>query len=1080
MPVAEIMLGLNISVLVAIVIGFLVGLLRGFRKGIVMLILTIMWYSLAIIFIPFISRALLSVDISFLNSYLPSDIGPITSIKASLPEILRNTFPEQKFLFEAGSDSLALVFGGVTFILNVVLLIVFMVIHGTVFRIINNLIWLIFKPKRKEDGEKPKKRRLLGGLVGGVKAVLVLLLFAVPMAGMFSLANSMIAFVPPEEREGMGLFAAEEEITITDVYRKSLLGKTFNIVKIKGDAFDEYLFDSFFKIEAKINNKNRKLRIRKDVQNVSNIYQRIIAANDDSYELDESILYKLSKADVEYIFAELTTMDIFQFLQIIGSEYFYEFAEEKQLNSYNGEKIFTLEELKAIDLNKDLKTIGEIVLLLHDYIAQENFDNLEENIFSFDEETIVAVLDKVVKIEWLKYSLPIAVNLFLENEDVKKIITENNLTIVKPTKEELLADISNLKDLYLALKIFDLTGFDNLDNILENDQITFSDEAAEALVSAIFGFNVINKNLVLISDFLYETIFENEEDDNIFKDIITKEKLRENFNKNEVSHLLIFAKTIFDSGVFAEEEIDFDAFLTIETIEKLATHISSSVLLSDAMESFINFVVAGNEDVEIEIPDDVSFYGEDAKEEIIAFFTGIREILAIFIDNDNFLELDEAELEDIVTKITNSKILAHNLKKVVEEMFLQKGEVFDFDLTMPEELSFEGQQGKTELLALLKVIKTIGQNDFFGEGVLDLNDQEIEEIADLLTDSKIIRHNLGAILASLLESNSAEFGVQLVIPNELDFNNKTESKAEIEALLNALNVIKEEDFLTGGTLGLSNEEVADLLTNSIIIRHNLRALLETLLADSSTEFDVPLIIPSELDFNDKTESKDEVEALLNALNAIKDNDFLAGGVDNLSDEAIDDFVDDVTASIIIASNLNEMIEKILTDSLPEDEKLNKSIEVLGEMDFNTEDGKNELRFLLKGLGAAKSLSDYAYENIDEDSEEDVKTTFKDINESAILRPLLIEILTGAEAVNDYRYQEGDSGYQNPNSFNKVDWDNEIDVVVGIIVILNKGFDVGDYPDDPNDVVEYLKMYDELEDLMARSKLYDESKLPTFP
>ena len=270
--------------------------------------------------------------------------------------------------------------------------------------------------------------------------------------------------------------------------------------------------------------------------------------------------YKLSKADVEYIFAELTTMDIFQFLQIIGSEYFYEFAEEKQLNSYNGEKIFTLEELKAIDLNKDLKTIGEIVLLLHDYIAQENFDNLEENIFSFDEETIVAVLDKVVKIEWLKYSLPIAVNLFLENEDVKKIITENNLTIVKPTKEELLADISNLKDLYLALKIFDLTGFDNLDNILENDQITFSDEAAEALVSAIFGFNVINKNLVLISDFLYETIFENEEDDNIFKDIITKEKLRENFNKNEVSHLLIFAKTIFDSGVFAEEEIDFDAF----------------------------------------------------------------------------------------------------------------------------------------------------------------------------------------------------------------------------------------------------------------------------------------------------------------------------------------------------------------------------------------------------------------------------------------------------------------------------------------------------------------------------------------
>ena len=87
--------------------------------------------------------------------------------------------------------------------------------------------------------------------------------------------------------------------------------------------------------------------------------------------------------------------------------------------------------------------------------------------------------------------MPIAVNLFLENEDVKKIITENNLTIVKPTKEELLADISNLKDLYLALKIFDLTGFDNLDNILENDQITFSDEVAFALVSAIFWFNVI-------------------------------------------------------------------------------------------------------------------------------------------------------------------------------------------------------------------------------------------------------------------------------------------------------------------------------------------------------------------------------------------------------------------------------------------------------------------------------------------------------------------------------------------------------------------------------------------------------------
>ena len=770
---------LNIGILVTVGLGFLVGLTRGFRKSLVFLILTVIWYTLAIIFIPIISRSLLGVNLSFLSRFLPDDVGQITSLKESLPLILQNMMPNQAQFFEPGSDLLAIAFGVIVLVLNIVLLIVFVVLHGTIFRIINFIIWQFFKPRKKEDGEKPKKHRLFGGLVGGVKALLIVLLVAIPTAGLFSIANSALTFAKAAD-EDFELFAETEELDIYKGYRKSLLGLTFGLFENQNeDYLDERLFDSFFNVEARFEGGKQNLRIRKDISNLASIYQKVVEVNGSS-EIDENILYMFEKEDLDYIKNKIVNMDLFKFIQVVGGEYAYNYLEENDL-ILGYEDLITKDNLKSIDLAKDLDKLMTILITLNGY----DYSNIEQNIFMFSDEEVQEILDLLVEVELLKYGLPIAVNILFNSDEMKQVLEDNNLDvddIVKPSYQDLLADINNFKNVYTALKSFGFSSLDEVTSLMENPELNVSEESIELLIDAIFGFEVFDSNKDLLAHYLYDSVFQGE--GNVLSDVFDKQTFVDNFTKEELTHVLLVVIKISSSGVLGEEG-DFLDVLTDDNIEYLAEHISKSELLSKGFEGLLGVLVDEGSGMGIEIPSGVTFKGAAGKTELKALFRAVKQILA---GNFDFMGMSESEFETLAEILTDSKVISHNLKKMLKDM-IEEQDFLGTTLDMPE-IDLYGPQGKQELVALYKVINEIQDGDLLGSGIFELPDHDIDDFVDLLTDSKIVAHNLKPIIQGLLDGESGTLASGLTIPESVSFEGP-EGKEELRALFRGMYSSKE-------------------------------------------------------------------------------------------------------------------------------------------------------------------------------------------------------------------------------------------------------------------------------------------------
>ncbi|HKM40382.1 MAG TPA: hypothetical protein VJZ99_00660, partial [Patescibacteria group bacterium] len=280
MPYTDlILLSLNLLVIVALILGFLSGLIKGFYKSVVFLGFSIVLFIVGILVIPFLSEMLLDINLSFIGRFIPSEANiEMTSIRETLPNILAYYMPEQASLFVPGTDTMALAYGIVKLVFNIVLFIVLLILNATLFKIIPLIVWIFIKPKRHRlTNEKPKKQRLLGGLVGAVKAFAVLLLVAIPLAGITSIATSAEPLYEKMNQEEnpnannsdiVTLAESDDEddedislvFDVAKTYKKSILGKVYGLGNL-----DVNLFDVAFKVDIKNDSTKEKLLLRKDV-----------------------------------------------------------------------------------------------------------------------------------------------------------------------------------------------------------------------------------------------------------------------------------------------------------------------------------------------------------------------------------------------------------------------------------------------------------------------------------------------------------------------------------------------------------------------------------------------------------------------------------------------------------------------------------------------------------------------------------------------------------------------------------------------------------------------------------------------
>ena len=665
--------------------------------------------------------------------------------------------PEQAFLFQPGTESLLFIFGIVKMVINIILFIILLLLNFTVFKFISWILWKFVKPKKdSETGEKPKKRRLLGAGVGVIRGLILLLLLAIPMAGIASMASSgeVLMSLAESGNSGETQQAAEtdemdEIFAFFKGYRNTFVGQVYKPIDTK-------LFDSVVSISTTAGEKKVSIKLRKEIESLVGIYQILLDANEGNSKIDQNIVFKLTDAQITQIGDFLAQADIIKVGTSIGAEYLYDYLVTNELlNGY--ETHLTLKNLKAMDIGADIKKIAEAAILVRAIDFQEDIEN---NIFTLTEEQATEIITKLTELRLLEYGLPIAINYFLSMEDIQTMMLDNGIDLadlVKPTPEELITDLGNLVEVYIAVKDLGYSSIEELEQLQNTENLELiTDQQVTNLVSSLFGFNVLNDNSILISTLLYDMLKEGLPED--YQSVITLQSLQDNFNETEVTNLVLLTKLFLEVGIF-EDKFDYENLFTEAIIEKLASRISGSSLISGMAEGLIITMASSLEmPFEIEVPPGVTFGGAAGKAEIKAVLTSIKGVLDAGLLDSTFDPgtLSDQTIEDLAQSISDSKIMTHNVPLILEELLNNMGTV---TIEIPENFSFTGQAGKNELIALFKTVRTFSNAGFLDTGfdIATLDDATIREIAVDISSSVIMTHNINNFMSNIASGSNFDF-----------------------------------------------------------------------------------------------------------------------------------------------------------------------------------------------------------------------------------------------------------------------------------------------------------------------------------
>jgi hypothetical protein len=185
----------------------------------------------------------------------------------------------------------------------------------------------------------------------------------------------------------------------------------------------------------------------------------------------------------------------------------------------------------------------------------------------------------------------------------------------------------------------------------------------------------------------------------------------------------------------------------------------------------------------------------------------------------------------------------------------------------------------------------------------------------------------------------------------------------------------------------------------------------------------------------------------------------------------------------IAQELNDAIiaSRVINASLPK--MLNRLINVEGGLGlvvyphYNKEnlsywgtDGVNgELFYILDALVAADDIQVFNYATLNADNKEIYKAQTSKLAKSETLRQILPKILERSNLTRAVSVRSE----VDPYTLNEEQWNNEINILAEVIIILNENPTLSFESPSP----EHAAVLLEIKELITNSILYDESKIP---
>ncbi|NMA04888.1 MAG: CvpA family protein [Acholeplasmataceae bacterium] len=920
---------LSVSFIVIIIMGALGGLIKGMRKSLFQLVFSMFFLILAVIMIPFIAEALLDLNISFLKEFFPQEFQEhVTTIREIIPHLLRDIFsenPEYHILFTPGSETLEIIYGVVKLVLVVALFIVYFILSITILKLITLICWQFAKPK-----EKVNKKRLMGALIGSIRGLLVVLLLAIPLAGISSIYGSVSTVMKTIEGGNSGetvqLESFEENMgaygDLLTLYDDTWVAKIYDTTDL-----DEKMFDSVFKVDVKIAGKKESVKIRKELKYGVNIAQIVIKAADG--EFDENIIFKISDEDIEIIKENLNKTKVLNLVQLVAVEYLYDEIKKENLDK-DYETYLTMSNLKSIDLTKDVVTMLSVIQIIN---KQEFEENIENQLFSFDDATVTEVVDKVAEIQWLEYLLPIGLNFLLNNEEVQELMATYNIdedTINKPSPEQLIEDFKNIKNVYKTIKDLGINNLEEAKNIFDSENLmALEDEQIENMVDVVFNFELIDSNKGLIAAYIHNTL----EQEETLQGLINKEKFIENFDKHEVKYIALLGKILIENDILSDN-FDLTLFLTTENIDKISRIMANSKLISEFTPTLLGEIFDSFSSVVLlEVPSDVSYKGTEGEAELKAILNAFKELneLGILDSNLDFENITDEDIADFSNKLSRSITIRHNITAIIRGLLNDLGYT---DISLDYERDHWTEEEITNTLMVLKLLKDykVLETTFNME---TLTKDQIENVSKYLSSSNTFRDNITAIINMLITN----LGYSDTISINYERNHWT--KDEISYTLKSFKLLGEYQILnTGFDIGMLTEDKIDSLSENIALSNTIK--------DNITSIINQMIINqgyTDINFTYERDhwTKDEISHTLKAFKIIAGDDILIG-----------DNSDKLAHSMSKSVTINSIIKYLLEEAI-KDYSFEIEIQVLENEEYAGEAGEIELKAL---FNAIKTLNNY--------------------------------------------------------------------------------------------------------------------------
>lgn len=925
----------NYAFIGILVIGALMGLWRGLFKSIYYLVVFVgmallAWFVLS----PLIIDSLLDWNLNITISGVT-----ITSIRASMPEIMSLFNSDYASLMVEGTETYTLMMGLMTMIVRIVFTISVIILTMTGLKLIFAIIYKIIAPKNKDKDGNPVKMSFgsrMGGLVvGAVHAFLLLLLLAIPISGISEIGSKVseisqnnnnteeVEYKVLTDGSRIILLSNRENLASTNdtlktispyfsIYRSSVYGKVFSYVKMNNRPLDEKLFDTVLSVDY----NNKKISLTKDIIVGIDIYNTLNKEVDGKWSLEAIV--NIDEAILNGAAQKLGDLGLINALVPIAAEVVLKTdAFKKQLGptieEVNADKV--IQDLKAINLNDDivnlglsLVSIGKSGILEISKVNKEDEEGhkvtLVEVLNKLDSKLIDEGFKKVGDVEIFNVVGDIGLKYLANAQFMNKYLESAGMTSSDLNFEgvSLSDNLANLGGVIIAIQGLNMSDED----MKKIDLSKYSEAQTDKLVDALYNLSLLSKNTELLAAVVREEFFPAE-----YKALLPRKEM----TAKDMKSVIKVAKVMLTGENIVSGNITIESLLNKDTIDTIVSEATNSEYVAEIINGAGSILIDTLcESLHIE-PEAINLEGVNWVEELEPLTELIDIAQEIGIDitkgtasNIKIEDLTEEQINKFAVAVFESKVMSQNTELILN--MIKKNIPESYSSLIPTKLA-----SSDEFIGLLKLAKTASKT--MSGGKIDLTNLDTDDIADAV--SSLNGEQIESLITGIIDSTGLIDVSNLDLPN-ID-TSTAEGIEEVQKLLGAVETISSVSGVSD-LKDLAEEEIENITSSKVATSVVVELLTQETQEGGSLSGFITLDGISEDEWADSEEGSGELKKLMDATSVLMDDkgeiDMSVDKISSLTDEDISTLTDSKVITNSLSENLNDIIADEITSTFDQE------------------------------------------------------------------------------------------------------------------------------------------------------------------